>query len=79
MDTLRNLALSTDGVEKMHPYLHTVWNYLLLFLLNDVPNEVREEYAMQILMMLHKQNPEIYEHDPNTELQVRPINVGTSP
>lgn len=51
-DTLQNLALSTDSVNSSHPHLRTVWSYLLLFLLNDVPDKAQEEYAMQILTML---------------------------
>lgn len=70
--TLRNLALCTKGTGRTHPHLRTVWSYPLLFLLNHIPYEAQEEYATQVLTMLHKV-------DPNPNLKLRPINVGTNP
>lgn len=72
-NTLRSLALATKGNGYFHPYLGIAWDYLLLlFILNNIQDEVQEEFASQILMMLHKVSP-------NLALKLQLINVGTSP
>eukprot|EP00957_Ditylum_brightwellii_P082616 6281341-Ditylum_brightwellii.AAC.1 len=67
------MALYTPAFGQSTPYLHTVWEYMLIFATNSAPDKLFSKFSAVWLTLLYK----VWSiTDPN-DIKRRPIGTGT--